>query len=190
MSRSDRPDGCRSNPVGLGFAASGSNKNFTGLPVPNMLPVDASFQRPTSSAPVVGFSWIAPNWEPRVDLAGTYDDAWLKNRMPNLPDDFQDRFFNAAPVDQQLKNPIQGGEVVQVENATPKGRLEFTVPKETLRLSVCLGDDLLEQEMRCDTAIVHAEKQWLSLVWRATVDVHQRVPEFSWSCVERGGETV
>ena len=32
-----------------------------------------------------GFGFIAPHWEPRVGFAGTYDEAWQKNRAPHLP---------------------------------------------------------------------------------------------------------
>lgn len=186
VSSSSRPSGCAANPVGLGFASSRSNHDFSGLHVPNILQPNSRIDSPNAATDVAGFSWIAPHWQPRVSLAGRYDDQWLKNRMPNLPDDFQDSFFNAAPQDQQLKDPIVGGEHVQITNATRDGFVEFQVPRTSLFLSVCIGDDLVEIPMRCDTAIVHTEKAWLSLVWRASLDVHQRVPAISWCCIDQG----
>jgi hypothetical protein len=44
-----------------------------------------------------GFGPIACHWQPRVGFAGTYGDAWVANRLPLLPDDFDDRFFQSAP---------------------------------------------------------------------------------------------
>lgn len=35
-----------------------------------------------------GFGCISRTWLPRLPLAGTYDQAWLENRHPGLPDDF------------------------------------------------------------------------------------------------------
>jgi len=56
------------------------------------------------------FGPIGRHCKPRVQLAGTYDDSWTEDRMPLLPDDFQERFHNAAPVglaDLPCKNKLK-----------------------------------------------------------------------------------
>jgi len=180
------PNGCDSNPVGLGFASRRSKKEFEGQAVPNVLGSNSTIHSPNSRSEVAGFSWIAPHWYPRAKLAGTYDESWLKNRMPNLPADFEDRYFNAAPLDQQLADPLLGGERIEIRNATADGLLAFEVPKLDLILSVCIGDELLESSMRCDTLAIDTEERLVSMVWRSNLDVHQRVPSISWICVEQG----
>jgi len=51
----------------------------------------------------VGAIWLGRrNWEPRYKLAGTYDQKWLDDVFPFLPADFDERYYQAAPEDQQV----------------------------------------------------------------------------------------
>ena len=63
----------------------------------------------------------------RVKLAGTYDEKWLNDRFPILPEDFDSRFFNAAPEDQQLDD-YRPGEEVRLHYLTEKGKERFFLP--------------------------------------------------------------
>ncbi|MCC6507558.1 MAG: DUF2169 domain-containing protein [Pirellulaceae bacterium] len=110
-----------------------------------------------------------------------------KKRHAHLPRDFDARYFNAAPEDQQIQGDLTGDEVVEVQNVGPHGALTFELPKVDIVVSVCLGEDLIERPMRCDTVIVNADHATLSMVWRASFDVHQQVAKLHWCSLEQSG---
>lgn len=183
-SRADHPQYCAFNPVGCGFAGKSTSLQFAGRPVPNVVSPHASLQAPTADAQPACFAAIAPHWLPRVAHTGTYDAAWQKQVMPLLPNDFDPQYYQTAPQDQILASYIHGGEVVCLENMTASHLLEFEIPKTKPLISVNLGDDLLDVTANCDTLQIDCEQRQFTLVWRARVDVHERLRELFWICVE------
>lgn len=183
-SLTDQPQYWAYNPVGCGFAGKSSSMPFAGLPVPNVLSADAALQAPSADAQTACFAAIAPHWLPRVAHAGTYDATWQKEVMPLLPRDFDPKYYQAAPRDQILPNFIHGGEVVCIENMSAAHLLEFEIPQQKPLISLNLGDDLLELSANCDTLQIDCEQRQFSLVWRARLDVHERLRELFWICIE------
>ncbi|GGU75760.1 hypothetical protein GCM10009504_36200 [Pseudomonas laurentiana] len=49
-----------------------------------------------------GFGIVGRAWAPRLVLAGTYDETWMRERWPSPPKDFDFGYWNAAPADQQI----------------------------------------------------------------------------------------
>ncbi len=178
------PQFCALNPVGCGFAGKRSSMQFEDLPVPNVVSPNASLQSPNTDCETVCFSAVAPHWLPRSDFAGTYDEAWRKNVMPLLPKDFDPQYYQVAPQDQILPDYIRGGEAVCIENMTASHLIEFEIPTQKPLISVNLGDDVLELTANCDTLQVDCELGQFAMVWRARVDVHERLRELFWICVE------
>jgi hypothetical protein len=136
-SRPDRDWDWR-NPVGTGFAVA--RDNLTGRALPNVEypseAVSAWNDRPRPA----GFGVVAGNWQPRVRLAGTYGDEWMKTRQPLLPQDFDDRFHQCAPPDQQPPAFLRGGEPVVTHGLTPDRDLRFFLPKVYLGFETCFHD--------------------------------------------------
>jgi hypothetical protein len=98
----------RRNPVGAGFATSAGRASWRMLPnIENPNSLISSWKHHPAPA---GFGAIAAHWSPRIELAGTYDDRWQDERLPLVPDDFDERFYQFAPVDQQLPNLAWRGE--------------------------------------------------------------------------------
>uniref|UniRef100_UPI0025C1FE24 DUF2169 family type VI secretion system accessory protein n=1 Tax=Aquisalimonas sp. TaxID=1872621 RepID=UPI0025C1FE24 len=114
------------NPVGVGFAMR--RKNVIGSRAPNIEYPNRPYHDWWRGTPA-GFGPVPRHWLPRVNLAGTYDAHWEKTRNPLLPSDFDERFYQCAPEDQQAKGHLQGGEVVELYNMTPNGFLTFRLPK-------------------------------------------------------------
>src|SRR5215510_7518555 len=115
------------NPVGVGFAVARDHLDRTALPnieYPNE-PIRSWSDRPRPA----GFGPIASHWQPRASYAGTYDEAWMKQRYPLLPLDLDDRFYQCAPPDQQAPEFLRGGEPVVLHHLTPGGTLRFVLPK-------------------------------------------------------------
>jgi hypothetical protein len=66
-------------------------------------------------------------WPGRIEYGGTYDQAWIDDVFPFLPADFDERYFQMAPPDQQI-DPPRAGTDMQLANLTPRGREQFRLP--------------------------------------------------------------
>jgi hypothetical protein len=152
------------NPVGAGLWSSA--KACEGKPAPNFEdpahPIDKHTDRP---APV-GFGPIAPHWQPRISLAGTYDQRWTDDRFPLLPDDFQAAFLNVAPADQRLTQ-YRSGDEVRLLNLTPPGRERFTLPSFQIPITLVDDEGSHAQNARVDTVIIEPARRCLSVIARA-----------------------
>lgn len=59
---------------------------------------------------------VPPFWKQRLRYAGTYDDAWLNNRHPLLPSDFDFRFWQCAPEGLTSSHWLTGDEPFELHN--------------------------------------------------------------------------
>jgi hypothetical protein len=158
------------NPVGTGFRGK-KGKFEQGIRLPNLEnprhPVKSLNNRP----PPAGFGFTSPHWQPRASFAGTYDKAWMKQRMPLLPTDFDRRFFNAAPPDQVAPGFLKADVPVEVINASPGGRVSFNlpgVPPPQCRVEL-RGRKDHRLETRLDTVIINTDENLLFLIWRTNL---------------------
>jgi hypothetical protein len=155
----------RRNPAGSGFTRRA--EGLEGAMAPNFEdpsdPIDSWKSRP---APC-GFGPVAAHWRPRVDLAGTYDQAW-ESRRPLLPEDFDPLFFNVAPRDQQLESYVPG-ERVNLQYMTMRGREGFALPAVNIPIAFLTRESLVEDFARADTLVIEPEARRFSLVARASV---------------------
>ena len=53
----------------------------------------------------MSFGPMGRGWPGRIEYGGTYDQNWIDNIFPFLPPDFDDRYFQMAPPDQQTPAP-------------------------------------------------------------------------------------
>lgn len=122
---SERWDTDERNPVGAGL-----NK-ASGEPGPQLevmgKPYTAGFGQ--DKYPPVSLGPLGKAWMPRRSLAGTYDDAWLKNQWPLPPMDFDYGYWNAAPADQQVDYLPPGTKILLVNLYAPS-RQTPNPPKE------------------------------------------------------------
>ena len=163
------------NPVGTGFAVSGGNAAGLGLPNfedPKHL-IGSWSDRPAPA----GFGAIASHWQPRVALAGTYDDQWMRTRHPLLAEDMDDRFYQCAPVDQQAPAFLRGGEPVVLHRLTASGSLRFALPKLYLGFETRFydGSRELHKNRRLHTVILEPDFPRVSLVWHSALPCHFKV---------------
>ncbi len=119
--------------------------------------------------PPQGFGIITKAWKQRLDLAGTYDDAWLETRWPDLPEDFDMSYWNGAHPDMQVPY-LNGDEEVILTNLTPGGSLKFRLPAHKPVLSVtCANGRILPVTANLDTLIIDPDAMKVNLVWRAVI---------------------
>jgi hypothetical protein len=155
------------NPVGTGFRSK-HGRFEEGLRLPNLEDPRHLISNYGDTPPPAGFGFTSPDWQPRASFAGTYDDRWMKERMPLLPKDFDRRFFNAASPGLVAPGYLNGDEAVSIENASSRGTLSFNlpgVPPPKCRVQLTGRRDA-EIPMFLDTVIVNTDEDLLLLLWR------------------------
>jgi hypothetical protein len=166
----DRPCFEPRNPVGTGFRARGGSFE-EGIRLPNVEDPAQPLRAWGQVVPPVGFGFTCANWQPRAAFAGTYDEAWMKDRMPLLPRDFDRRFFNGAAPGLVAPGYLRGDEQVAVVGASPLGSLSFRlpgVPRPVCRVELALrGDARVETQL--DTVVVNTDEDMVYLTWRGHV---------------------
>ncbi len=152
------------NPAGSGVVKR--PHALEGKPAPNFedprQPLTSSKDRPPPS----GFGPVAAHWQPRVKLAGTYDEKWKKDRCPLLPADFDPAFFNIAPSDQQLPGYVVG-ETVRLDGMTEDGVDSFTLPELKVPVAFRSRTDMLQTYTRVDTIVIEPAEKRFSIIARA-----------------------
>lgn len=117
--------------------------------------------------------------EPRRSWAGTYNEAWVKHRMPLLPLDFDPRYFLAAPADQRIAAYLRGDEQVAVAKLYDFGDARFSLPAR----AVVVSGNVLQRQFTAvaalDTMLLWAEAPRLTLVWRHVIRPRQKIEEVS-----------
>jgi hypothetical protein len=154
----------RRNPVGRGMCKN--PKTLEGRPAPNFEDPAAPISDPLNKPAPVGFGPVAPHWRPRSDRAGTYDERWKDERSPLLPKNFDPRFLNAAPDDQQLDRYLPDTEL-WLSDFTPSRRERMRLPPFAPALTVVEGRTIFEIASVVDTIVVEPAEMRFSLVARA-----------------------
>lgn len=121
-----------------------------------------------------GFGPVPAERPPRASLAGTYDTSWRKERLPLLPLDFDERFHQCAPEDQQASPHLRGGERVRLTNLTPGGLLEFSLPEVSLTFCTEMGGEVVEHPSLLHTVILEPDLFRVQLVWHTSLACHGR----------------
>ena len=163
------------NPVGTGHFVASEHAREQALP--NIEDPKRPIKAWDDRHPPAGFGAIASHWQPRVGFAGTYDDNWQKTRAPLLAADMDDRFYQCAPADQQAPEFLRGGEPVILHNLSPRGRIEFRLPKLYIGFETRFFDGSREQHPRkaLHTVILEPDFPRVSLVWHSALPCHFKV---------------
>lgn len=165
----------RRNPVGVGFRGARCKKPLEGSALPNIEDPACLLDEPGKRVAPVGFMPVGRSWEPRVKYAGTYDERWMATRMPLLPEDFDPRFYNAAPAGLVAPGYLEGGEPVEVSGCTRDGRLAFALPRPRPGAVVRTCDRVEELVLDLETVTVDTERLLVFLVWKKEMRVHEEV---------------
>ncbi len=160
------------NPVGTGFRSK-HGRFEEGIRLPNLEDPRYPISNCGDTPPPACFGFTSPDWQPRASFAGTYDDQWMKDRMPLLPKDFDRRFFNAASPGLVAPGYLKGNEAVFIENASRRGTLSFNlpgVPPPECRVQL-VGRRDEQVPMSLDTVIINTDEDLVLLLWRGHLAV-------------------
>lgn len=163
------------NPAGTGYALS--RERIEGLKLPNIEYPDQLVRKWDDRPTPAGFGPICSHWKSRVSLAGTYDDRWQQERFPLLPRDFDDHYFQTAPVDQQPTEFLSGRETLTLQNLTPNGRVQFQLPQVRLGFETFFstGERHVHERPKLHTVIIEADVPRVSLIWHTALPCHPKV---------------
>lgn len=163
------------NPVGTGFAVR--VENCAGLGLPNIEYPDQLISTWKDRPSPAGFNAIDCAWSPRRELAGTYDENWRRTRFPSWAADFDSRYNNCAPHDQQPQSYLVGGERVDVLNMSRDGALSFEIPKVRLSFRTRFGSERVDHEGQLCTVIVEPNVPRVALVWQTFLICNRRADQ-------------
>ena len=165
------------NPVGLGYYPNSPNRE--GLPLAQTSEFGLDAVSPDGGFPPMALGPVGRSWLPRRSYGGTYDDDWLDNRVPLLPLDFDDRYFQAAAPDQQIPYPT-GGEPVEVVNLSPEGRLSGEIPRLQIVVTFERKSGRITQRIaNLDTVLLLPEERRMCLTWRTRITAERDLFEFA-----------
>jgi hypothetical protein len=165
------------NPAGKGYHRELANYLVDGTPMPNTEELNRPIKTPYGNYRPMAFGPLGRGWQERLKYAGTYDDNWLENIFPFLPADFDERYYQAAPANQQITYP-QGGEEVTLVNLTPEGRCQFILP--TIDVPVVFfkkNGEKHETKANIDTIVLEPDLSIFSLTWRAQIELRKNIFE-------------
>jgi hypothetical protein len=165
------------NHAGVGFHHQTEHEFIDGTPLPNTEESGQPVTDPRGSYRPMAFGSIARAWQPRVKLAGTYDQNWTDNIFPFLPPDFDERYYQAAPADQQIDYP-RGGELVTLENLTPSGYLTFELPTINVPVVFYRKDgDQAELQAVIDTIVIEPDLDRFTMTLRSSILLRRNIFE-------------
>lgn len=173
-----------SNPCGTGWFGTASRNDHPraryrddeAVPAPQIEYANAPVAGANQDLPPAGFGPIARAWEPRVSLAGTYDDAWRRRfegeAVVDYAADFDERFFQYAPADQVIAPGLVGDESIHMAGFFPAWpTLEMQLPDIRLHAVCTSGSgDHAHEAMKLDTVHIDLDAERVHLTWRLTLD--------------------
>lgn len=113
------------NPLGRGVVSH--VESLEGMPLPQIEdPRDLITGARSKPAPA-GVSALTTAFAPRRTYAGTMDQRWEDERMPLVPEDFDERFNQVAHP--ELIGDLKGGEPVRILNVGQPGVSQFKLPR-------------------------------------------------------------
>jgi hypothetical protein len=156
------------NPAGRGWHLLQKDAQIDGAPLPNTECIGDPVTAPNGCYTPVAFGALGRGWPQRACYAGTYDQAWLDHECPFLPRDFDDRYFQAAPLDQRIPIP-QDPTPVELSHLNATGDCRFVLPAIEAAVHVFPRNDRAERHLaRLDTILIEPDRGHCTLTWRYT----------------------
>jgi hypothetical protein len=175
------------NPSGRGFHRHLVSEWLEGSPLPNTEELGSSITSPAGAYQPMSFGAIGRHWEPRLQHAGTYDQHWRDTEFPFLPSDFDERYYQSAPPDQQLVLP-PGEQLVSLRNLTPDGTCDFFLPDLTAPVWIFPKKGAREEfTAQVDTILIEPSAGRVMLTWRVTRPLRRNLFEIAQVLVGKKG---
>lgn len=169
-------EGFKINPEGKGFKAI----DVDGIETQYLPNIEYKNNLSTSSSkamPPASLGRVDIMWQSRITLAGTYDEAYINEIMPGLPNDINWLYFNDAAEDQWLPSYFKGDELYSISNMHAKHQ-EFKgqLPPIYGRgfVNQRCGDEVVFKEVKTklDTLWLFPNETMGVMIYRGTIEGH------------------
>lgn len=175
------------NPVGRGWHKHLKNAWVDGTPLPNIEAIGEGVSFPTDKRTPVALGPLGRGWPQRARYAGTYDEAWLADVFPFLPADFDERYYQAAPDDQQVPVPKAPMDVV-LTGFTADGSRRFTLPHFEAPVHVFPKRGEREDYVATlDTIVFEPDLERFTMSWRVARPLKKSMHEIAQVLVGKKG---
>lgn len=173
------------NPVGRGWHKHLKAAWVDGSPLPSTEQPGHPVTSPADQRRPMAFGPLGRGWAPRARYAGTYDQQWLDEVFPFLPKDFDERYFQAAPLDQQIPIP-QGPLEIELRGFTLDQVRRFRVPPFEAPVHVFPKKGDREDHLaRLDTIVIEPDEERFTMTWRVTRPLRKSMHEIAQVLVGR-----
>jgi hypothetical protein len=175
------------NPSGRGFHKHLIGEWLEGSPLSNTEEQGNRVSAPNGTYKPMSLGPIGRHWEPRFRFAGTYDQHWLDEECPFLPADFDEQYYQAAPLDQQVPKPL-GEQHVTLINLTSDGQSDFVLPHFEAPIHIFpkrgKREDLVAH---VDTVVIEPDLERVMMTWRVARPLKKNMFEIAEVLVGRKG---
>jgi hypothetical protein len=175
------------NPVGRGWHRHLKSAWVDGSPLPHTEALGEPVVFPSGRYAPMAFGPVGRGWPQRACFAGTYDEVWLDEVFPFLPKDFDERYYQAAPADQQIPLPRVPLDV-ELVGFTPDQRRAFTLPHFEAPVHVFPKRGEREDlTARLDTIVFEPDEERFSMTWRVARPLKKSLHEIAQVLVGKKG---
>lgn len=152
-------------------------KSLTVLAAPQIEDASEPVRHPQRKVAAQGLGAIARWCEPRLGYQGTLDEKWRTTRCPQLPENFDSRFYQSAHPDLVVSPHLRGDEVVILSGLLPQ-RQEMCLPGWRLIAVVkrASGEQGVSLPL-LDTVRFDLDARQVSIVWRTHFNCDDPVTE-------------
>ncbi|MDR0701437.1 MAG: DUF2169 domain-containing protein [Azoarcus sp.] len=168
------------NPVGMGWGGAHTGHMLKGEPLPNLEYPEHPVRSPDGAYLPAALSAVGRHWQARSQYTGTFDEVWQRDVAPFLPKDFDERFHQCAPQDQQIGYP-QGGVDVYLRNILAEcPEYRFRLPTLSgMKVRILRRDYGTETlDAVADTLYFETQQKRFSVIWRTSTPIRRRIQEF------------
>lgn len=162
------------NLTGTGFHRYRSAKEIDGTRLPNIERPGTLISSVRDKPEPIGYGCISRNTKQRVKFAGTYDQHWLDNVCPFLPEDFDSRYFQSAPIDQRFPT-FTGGERIRCQHMSIDPKVDYIIPKMEIPVRYNFINRTEKRVGVLDTIILEPHDKVAILIWRTKVPVGKKL---------------
>lgn len=154
------------NPAGRGIAIR--SETLVNQPVPHVEDPAHLLKSASSRPPPAGLGPLGPQFQQRLQYAGTMNQKWQDERCPLVPLDFDDRFQQLAVPELISPGFLRGGEPVECVGLHPLGPLVFELPRVTFGARASVGGVWLDGRPQLDTVLLQPNLAQAELTWRTS----------------------
>jgi hypothetical protein len=156
------------NPSGVGLARRASD--LVGQRAPQIEHPARPHRTSSDRHPPVGCGALLPHWSPRIDHAGTLDEAWRATRMPLMPEDFDVRHNNVAHPSLLLETAIATDDPVSILGMTHE-LFAFRIPRVPVVMTARYDERIEREHPPIDTVLVEPTLRRFELTFRSAFPI-------------------